>query len=97
MDAIIIDINETGSRTPQQTIRAFCQLNPPEAVETALWDLFKTCALAKKENQQPQPSIAAIASLLDQLIALTKAIHQLHSGENGQCIHCGKSKANESG
>jgi len=91
MDAIVIDLKDSGTRAPEQTVRVFFTLYTPEAIETALWNIFKTCALAiEKENPGPGNGITAIAGLFDQLIAFTKAIHQLRAGAEGQCISCNR-------
>ena len=98
MTAIVIDLKDFGTRTPQQAVRIFCELYPPEEVETALWDILKTCAaIQEKENNEPQPGIAATANLFDHLIAFTRAIHQLSAGTPGKCIICGRSLTGNSG
>jgi len=97
MTAIIIDLKNSGTRTPEQTIRVFYTLYTPEAIETALWNIFKTCAPAiEKENPGPDSSITAIASLFDQLIAFTKAIYQLRAGTPGKCIICNRPTTGDS-
>jgi len=97
MDAIIIDLKDFGTRTPDQVIRVFFAAYTPEAIETALMDIFILCALTKeKENPVTRPLLTDIASLFDQVIAFTRAIHELRQ-DNNKCPTCGKSQTNDSG
>jgi len=97
MTAIVIDLKDSGTRTPEQIVRVFYTLYTPEAIESALWMIFKTCATAEeKENPEPHDGITAIASLFDQLIAFTRAIHQLRAGPPGKCIICNRPPSGDS-
>lgn len=95
MTAKIINIKDHLTRTSEQTVNAFYALYQSETVEKTLWEIFKTCAKAEKENQGPDSRITAIAHLFDHLIAFTKAIHQLRSGTHDKCS-CGRSQASDS-
>lgn len=95
MDAIIIDLKDFGTRTPEQAVRVFFELYTPEAVETALWELFKVCALAEKGNHGSSPELTATANLFDHLIALTKAVHELRESTLGRCTICGRNPPGE--
>jgi len=97
MAAIVVNLNNFGTRTPEQVVRIFYTLYTPEAIETALWNVFRICALAEeKENPGHQQSITAIASLFDQLIAFTRAIHQLRAAPPGKCIICNREPTGDS-
>lgn len=97
MTAIVIDLKDFGTRTPEQAVRIFCELYPPEEIEKALWRVFKVCANEmEKESVEPEPGITATANLFDHLIAFTKAIHQLRAGTPGKCIICGRSPTGDS-
>ncbi|MDO3641258.1 hypothetical protein [Mucilaginibacter sp. L3T2-6] len=94
---MIIDIKDFGTRTPDQVIRVFFAEYTPEAIETALMDIFILCAQTKeKENPGTRPLLTDIASLFDQVIAFTRAIHELRE-DNCRCPACGKSQTNDSG
>ncbi len=80
MAALIIDLKDSDTRTPEQVVRVFCTLYAPQAVEAALWDIFKVCAGAAGEKGEADPGLAATAVLFDHLIALAKAVHVLQDG-----------------
>lgn len=90
MTAVVIDLKDFFTRTPQQAVRVFLSSYNPETIEAALFDIFKVCAIAGKENNEPGFDVQATADLFDHIIAMTRAIHEFGDGEMVTCPLCGQ-------
>ena len=96
MNAIVIDLKDFDTRTPEQNVRIFLSLYDPETVYAMLMEAFISCAKNNpKEETTPDPQTTRIANLFDHLIALTTALHQLRQHTPGSCVICGRSGAGE--
>jgi hypothetical protein len=96
MSAIVIDLKDFDTRTPEQAVRIFLSLYSPGTVHAQLWEIFIRCATNnEKEGTPPDNQTARTAELFDHFIALTKALHQLREHTPGNCVICGRHPVEE--
>jgi hypothetical protein len=91
MSAIVVDLKDTGVRTPEQGVRVFYESFDPEEVRAGLWEAFRGFSLATTHTIGKQlPDIKAIAQLFDGLISLVNGVYDLQIKTNGRCVICGR-------
>ncbi|PWK72900.1 hypothetical protein LX99_04230 [Mucilaginibacter oryzae] len=91
MAAIVIDIKDTGLRTPEQALRVFYLSYDPESVRSGL--LAALCGFAngrRLANAGELPELKEAAQLFDALLSLVNAVHDLRQQTEGRCVICGR-------
>jgi hypothetical protein len=93
MNAIIVDLKDFGTRTPEQQVRVFFETYTAESVKEQLWEVFRLIAVNDTGQLTAlNPDTQSIANLFDHLIALTNAIDQLRKNTHGRCVICGRNE-----
>lgn len=91
MTAIVIDLKDFDTRTPEQVVRIFLSLYSADSVWGALWEVFIRCAGKDEKGEVlPEEQLARMAELFDHFIALTRALHALRGDTPGRCVLCGR-------
>jgi hypothetical protein len=89
--AVVIDLKDMDTRTPEQVLRVFFRMYDPWAVELALREIYGKLTVSIKQQaglSDMDPENAAI--LFDQLIALVKAIDLLKDDPPWHGPGCGR-------
>jgi hypothetical protein len=89
--AVVVDLKDMHTRTPEQVLRVFFRMYDPWAVELALRVIYgKLTVSLKQQAGLSDMDLENTAILFDQLIALVKAIDLLKDDPPGHCPVCGR-------